>query len=358
MATIVIDPGHTGGYNQGICYGYYEGNAMLTLAKYLGDKLTYMGADVRYTRTTNTQNPSLAERGGMAVNADLFISLHSDASDNANARGVTSYYSVRLPDTEPFATDIGTAAANVMGNQFRGSLSMYSTTYPPQDYFGVLRAAVAAGAKNAFLIEHGFHTNQTDCLLLSDDAVLRQIADAEAAVIAQHLGLRLVTECLLNYTVQSGDTLYEIARKFNITWQSIAAANNIASPYLISPGRQLAIPISSETAMSCRLVYTVKPGDSLYSIARKYGVTWEAIAAANNITSPYTIAVGRQLTVPLPAGSQTSCQFIYTVQFGDSLYSIAQKYGVAWEAIASINEIYQPFTIAPGQCLIIPLSRA
>jgi len=355
MATIVIDPGHTGGYNQGICYGYYEGNAMLTLAKYLGDKLTSMGADVKYTRTTNTQNPSLAERGGMAEDADLFISLHSDASDNANARGVTSFFSVRLPETEPFATDIGTAAANVMGNQFRGSLSVYSTTFPTQDYFGVLRAAVAAGAKNAFLIEHGFHTNELDCLLLSDDAVLRQIADAEAAVIAQHLGL--VTGCRLSYIVQSGDTLYGIARKFNVTWQSIAAANNISSPYVISPGQPLAIPISSETAMSCRFVYTVKTGDSLYSIARKYGVTWQAIAVANNITSPYIITVGRQLIIPLPAGSETNCQFIYTVQSGDSLYSIAQKYGVTWEAIASTNEILYPFSIVPGQCLIIPLPK-
>lgn len=355
MTTIVIDPGHTGGYNQGICYGYYEGNAMLTLAMYLGDRLMSMGANVKYTRTTNTENPSLAERGGMAENADLFISLHSDASDNANARGVTSFFSVQLPNTEPFATDIGTAVANVMGNQFRGSLSMYSTTFPTQDYFGVLRAAVAAGAKNAFLIEHGFHTNELDCLLLSDDAVLRQIADAEAAVIAQHLGL--VTACLLSYTVQPGDTLYEIARKFNITWQSIAAANNITSPYVISPGQQLAIPILSETTISCRFVYTVKIGDSLYSIARKYGVTWEVIAAANNITSPYIITVGQQLTVPLPAGSKTNCQFIYTVQSGDSLYSLAQKYGVTWEAIASANEIYHPFTIVPGQCLIIPLSR-
>jgi len=355
MATIVIDPGHTGGYNQGVCYGYYEGNAMLTLAKHLGAELTSMGADVIYTRTTNMQNPSLVERGSMAENADLFISLHSDASDNANARGVTSYFSVRLPDTEPFATEIGTAAANVMGNQFRGSLSLYSTTFPTQDYFGVLRAAVAAGAKNAFLIEHGFHTNQEDCQLLSNDTVLRQIAAAEAKVIAQHLGLS--AGCRVRYTVQSGDTLYEIARKFNISWQSIATANNITSPYVISLGQQIVIPILSETASRCNLIYVVKNGDSLYGIARKYGVTWESIATANNITSPYVISVGQRLTVPLPAGSATNCQFIYTVGSGDSLYSIARKYGVTWEAIASTNEIYHPFTISPGQCLIIPLPR-
>jgi len=355
MATIVIDPGHTGGYNQGVCYGYYEGNAMLTLAKYLGERLTAMGANVIYTRTTNAENPSLAERGAMAANADLFISLHSDASDNANARGVTSFYSVRLPNTEPFATDIGTAVANVMGNQFRGSVSMYSSTSPTEDYFGVLRAAVAAGAKNAFLIEHGFHTNEMDCMLLSDDAVLRRIADAEAAVIAEHLGL--VTGCLLRYTVQPGDTLFAIARKFNITWESIAAANNIAPPYVISPGQQLAIPISGKTATSCRLVYTVRAGDSLYSIARNYGVSWETIAAENNMTSPYVIAVGERIVVPLSSGTETGCQFIYTVQSGDSLYSIAQKYGVTWEAIASANEIYHPFTIVPGRCLIIPLPR-
>jgi len=152
MPTIVIDPGHYGNYNQGVCAGYYESVAMLKLSQYLGAALSAMGATVRYTRTTSAQNPSLQERGSLVPGADLFISLHSDASANTAARGVTSYYSVRQPNSRPFAADIGRAAASAMGNNFRGTIARPSETTPGYDYLGVLRAAVGAGVKNAFLI--------------------------------------------------------------------------------------------------------------------------------------------------------------------------------------------------------------
>lgn len=252
MATVTIDPGHYEAYNPGVCPNYYEGNTMLQLAQYLGEALTSMGANVKYTRTTNAQNPSLAERGGMAAGSDLFISLHSDASDNANARGVTSFYSVRRPETEPFAVDIGTAAANAMGNQFRGAVARPSTSVPSQDYLGVLRASVAAGVPNAFLIEHGFHTNMEDCMILSDPAALRRIANAEAEVIGRWLGLTSTTPstpCPFYYTVQPGEYLYLIGQKFGVPWQNIAAINNISEPYRLDVGQQILIPFNTEDSI-------------------------------------------------------------------------------------------------------------
>jgi len=355
MATIVIDPGHYGGYNQGVCPGYYEGNAMLRLAQFLGQVLTSMGANVVYTRTTNEQNPSLSERGGMVPNADMFISLHSDASDNASARGVMSYYSVQRPASETFAADIGMAAAAAMGNQFRGAIAWPSTTDPSLDYLGVLRAGAAAGVEYPFLIEHGFHTNMEDCLFLSNDSNLMMIADAEAEVIARYLNL--VSGCRVRYIVQSGDSLSRIGNKFGVLWQDIASANNILSPYYIYIGQQLAIPLNSVTASGCRLNYTVKSGDSLYSIGQSYGINWQDIAAANNLTSPYNLTIGQRLVLPIPAGSNIGCSFMYTVQSGDSLFTIASSYGVSWLDVASANGITTPYTISPGQCLILPLTN-
>lgn len=93
--------------------------------------------------------------------------------------------------------------------------------------------------------------------------------------------------------------------------------------------------------------YTVKSGDTLSSIAAKYGVSWQSIATANGIYSPYTIYPGEVLTIP--GVSQT-----YTVQSGDSLYSIGNKFGVSWSSIASANGIYSPYTIYPGEVLTIP----
>lgn len=356
MATIVIDPGHTGGYNRGVCPDYYEGNTMLKLAEFLGRELQDMGATVKYTRTTNEQNPTLQQRGQMGAGADLFISLHSDASDDPTASGVTSFFSVRQPLTEPFATAIGEAVAGAMGNSFRGSVARQSETTPGYDYLGVLRAAVAVGAKNAFLIEHGFHTNMRDCMTLSDDNALRRIAAAEAAVIGRHFQLMapvppqpptepgVPSGCRFSYTVQPGESLYSIGQKFGTSWQEIASANDIVSPYVVMAGQVLVIP-SNGTVID----YTVQTGDNLYSIGQKLGVPWQAIAIANGIEAPYQLYIGDRLLVP------QTCFLHYTIRPGDSLYRIGEKYGVPWEDIAIINQLYYPYRISPGMNLMIPL---
>ena len=242
MATIVIDPGHTGSYNPGVCIGYYEGNTMLKLAQFLGTALNALGAAVRYTRTDNSQNPTLTERGRMAAGADLFISLHSDASDNPLTRGVTSYNSVQRPMSVPFADAIGEAAAGAMGNQFRGTIARPSETTPGVDFYGVLRAAEATGVLHAFLIEHGFHTNQQDCELLSNPDVLTRIAQAEAEVIVYELDLSQSDGCGFVYTVQPGENLYSISVKLGISWQEIAYVNGIVEPYFVMSGQELLIP--------------------------------------------------------------------------------------------------------------------
>ena len=59
---------------------------------------------------------------------------------------------------------------------------------PEGDYYGVIRAAAKSGCRQAFLIEHGFHTNIDDATFMTDDACLEKLADAEAAVIIKHFG--------------------------------------------------------------------------------------------------------------------------------------------------------------------------
>lgn len=357
MATIVIDPGHYEGYNAGVCPGYFEGNAMLKLAQYLGAELTKMGANVKYTRTTNEQNPSLQQRGQMGANSDLFISLHSDASNIPGASGVTSFYSVRQPQTEPFAAEIGKAAANAMGISFRGTFARESQTTPGYDYLGVIRAAVAAGAKNAFLIEHGFHSTMKECQLLSSDTELQKIAAAEAAAIAKHFNLSGVPPtptgpttppnpggCRFNYTVKPGESLYSIGQKFGIPWQTIATENNLTAPYALMAGEVVIIPASGNASS-----YTVRSGDSLYSIGEQFGVPWQAIAIANNIASPYRLYLDQQLLIP------DTCYIHYTVQSGDSLYTIGTQFGIPWEKIAAANQLFYPYVVTIGQNLMVPL---
>lgn len=98
------------------------------------------------------------------------------------------------------------------------------------------------------------------------------------------------------YTVQPGDTLYLIASKYGTSYQSLASANGIAYPYLIYPGEQL--HVSGAAAAGGGGSYTVKSGDTLWQIGINYGVSWQSIAQANGISSPYLIYQGEQLTIP------------------------------------------------------------
>jgi LCP family protein required for cell wall assembly len=111
------------------------------------------------------------------------------------------------------------------------------------------------------------------------------------------------------------------------------------------------------------VVHVVRRGETLYSIARRYGTTVGAIMRANNLRS-YTIYVGQRLMIPVgglsgyapaPSTAQpTSTSSTYVVQSGDTLYSIARRFGTTVWAIARANGIANPNWIRRGQRLIIP----
>jgi LysM repeat protein len=104
--------------------------------------------------------------------------------------------------------------------------------------------------------------------------------------------------------------------------------------------------------------YTVQRGDTLYSIARRYGTTVEAIAAANGIANPSRIRVGQTLTIPggtgSPAPAPSGGGTTYVVQRGDNLFRIALRYGVSYVYLAQYNGIADPSRIYVGQVLKIP----
>ncbi|WP_315119888.1 LysM peptidoglycan-binding domain-containing protein [uncultured Clostridium sp.] len=96
------------------------------------------------------------------------------------------------------------------------------------------------------------------------------------------------------YTVRPGDTLHNIAHNHITTIENILKFNrNIVDPNRIYPGQRIIIPWSPPRA----IIYTVRPGDSLYSIARKYGTSVRNLIMFNYLTPPYTIYPNQQLVV-------------------------------------------------------------
>jgi len=95
------------------------------------------------------------------------------------------------------------------------------------------------------------------------------------------------------YTVKAGDTLFSIGRALGVDWTLLASANGIGEPYLIHPGDTLAVPAAGGAGK-----YTVKAGDWLYKIARELGIDWAELARVNGLTAPFLVYPGDVLTLP------------------------------------------------------------
>jgi LysM repeat protein len=96
------------------------------------------------------------------------------------------------------------------------------------------------------------------------------------------------------HTVQRGENLYRIALRYGTTVNAIVAANNLTNPNAVKAGQVLLIPVAAPAGATS---YVVQPGDTLYSIARRFGKSYQTLAAQNGITPPYTIKVGQTLVI-------------------------------------------------------------
>ncbi|WP_078410156.1 LysM peptidoglycan-binding domain-containing protein [Priestia abyssalis] len=149
----------------------------------------------------------------------------------------------------------------------------------------------------------------------------------------------------LFYTVRPGDTLYQMARRWELPVESLIAANNLKPPYTILVGQQLSIPPGVN-------VVRVKPGDSVFQISQMYGVPSSVIIEANQLHPPYVIQVGQLLKVSPGVP-------YYIVQPEDTLFEIAGRYNVVtggnnnYELIRQVNQL-PSFNLFPGMKLVIP----
>ena len=108
------------------------------------------------------------------------------------------------------------------------------------------------------------------------------------------------------------------------------------------------------------IVHTVQSGETLSDIAQEYGVPWETVAAYNGITRPETLYEGQAIRVPLdgePFKTDSTPEITHTVQEGENLYRIGLKYGISWEVIARENNITDSRALLKGQVLKIPAGR-
>lgn len=162
------------------------------------------------------------------------------------------------------------------------------------------------------------------------------------------------------YVVRAGDSLFQVARRHDVSLAELLRANGLALDSIIHPGQRLSIPGSSAggTAGTSSAAYTVRPGDYLGRIAAEHGVTLGALLSANGLTVTSIIHPGQRLTIPGSAGGSPGgsggTTSSYTVRPGDALSLIAARHGVSLATVLSANNLTMNSVIHPGQRLAVP----
>lgn len=167
-------------------------------------------------------------------------------------------------------------------------------------------------------------------------------------------------ENLVEITVKRGDTLSQIAINYNTTVQKLVELNEINNKNLIYVGQKLLVPVvdenneenvENEEYIESYQSYYIKKGDTLSQIALNYKTTVNKIVSLNNINNPNLIFIGQKLIIPKI--SYSGNYKLYTIKRGDTLYSISRRYNTTIANLVRINRIQNPNLIYAGRTIKI-----
>ncbi len=162
---------------------------------------------------------------------------------------------------------------------------------------------------------------------------------------------------IFTYTVQPGDTLSAIARQFGVSVDDLIQHNQLLDPNALRSGQSIRIPGEAPPGLPTAegVIHIVQPGETLFGIAQQYGVPLDQLAQANEITNLSILRSGQRLLIPLSEGqAPASERRIHVVQAGDTLTALAARYGVTPAAIVAANQLADPNKLVVGMQLIIP----
>ena len=353
---VVVDAGH-GGTDPGAVSssGVQEKDLTLMIARYMYEEFQKKGIPVTLVRSVD-ETVSPTERVNRILDAYgdnpnvVIISNHINAAGSGiqGAEGAEVIYALR--DNSNLASNILTSLGNA-GQKMRKFYQRRLPSDTSKDYYFIHRNT--GSNTHPVIVEYGFIDNPEDLSKIQNN--YKEYVDAVVdAVIATYEGETIpsLPESGNYYVVQNGDSLWKIANKYGITVNELKSLNGLTSNNL-TVGQILEVPGSSSSASG---TYTVKSGDSLWKIANEYGLTVAELKSLNGLTSD-NLSIGQVLKVSNSSGSSNSSGNTYTVKSGDSLWKIANQYGVTVNELKSLNDLTSDI-LSIGQVLKIPSSSS
>lgn len=339
---VVIDAGHGGDDPGTIANGITEKDYTLKISNYIHNRLDEMGVPNEMSRTSDvmlsaSDRPKKIQSFYGNGSDVLVVSNHINAGGGDGAEII---YALR--NNDKFAKKLATEFENA-GQSVRKFYQRRLPSNPAKDYYYIMRDTPN---NETVIVEYGFADTISDANLIKND--WEKLAEAVTKAIVEYAGGKYVAPLGSNYyTVKSGDSLWSISRKFGVTVNELKKVNNLSSN-LLSVGQNLIIPGKKNNTSSNE--YVVKKGDTLYGIAKKYNVSVDNLKSYNNLSTD-SLSIGQIIKIPDNKVNSNE----YVVKSGDSLYSISRKYGVSVDELMSVNNL-KSTVLSVGQVLKIPNS--
>lgn len=342
---IVIDPSK-GGRESGVTgNGIVEKDYNLLISEYIFNRLKSLGADVKIIRTTD-EYISEDDRVNKILNAygnNSKVVALSNMLGNTGS-GAEIIYALRNNSNLASALAENLDDAGLTVSKYYQRRSENDTS---KDYYNIQKDT---GLIETIIVNYGNINNINEATNIKNE--WEDYAEAVVKSLANYTNVPYYKEGESQeiYTVKKGDSLWKIANKYNTTVEKLKSANNLKTNTL-SVGQKLVIP-SISVSPEVSDTYIVQKGDSLWSIANKFNMTVSELKNLNNLTNNL-LSIGQVLKIK---DSSNNGKTTYTVQKGDSLWVIANKYGITTEELKSYNNLTSNL-LSIGQVLKIPQGK-
>lgn len=305
---VVLDSGH-GGSDQGSSgNGIIEKDLTLKISQYMYDRFKALGVPVKMTRDSDVDlQPN--DRPGVVLDQFgngkdvVVISNHINAGGGEGAEVI---YALRNSDK------LASSILNELEKSGQVVRKYYQRRLPSnssKDYYYIIRETPN---NQTLIVEYGFLDNAADAERLKNN--YKKYAEAVVRAVTLYGGYKYVPVSGSNYyVVKKGDSLWSIAREYGLSVAELKALNNLSSNTLHNGDTLLVSSVNSTDDNISDEYYTVKSGDTLWGIARKYNMSVNDLKSLNNLSSN-NLSIGQKLIVSKASSND------YTVVAGDTLF--------------------------------------